>query len=73
MDSLIEFNPAYVNITYHQEEVEYRKVKGKLLERRGVWKRPGTMAISAAIKYKYGVMVVPHLICGGFTRKETMH
>ena len=71
MDSLIEFNPVYVNITYHQEEVVYRKVKGNLLEKRVVWKRPGTVAISAAIKYKYGVMVVPHLICGGFTLEET--
>ncbi len=71
MDSLMEFDPAYVNITYHQEEVVYRKVKKNLLEKRVVWKRPGTVAISAAIKYKYGVMVVPHLICGGFTREET--
>ncbi len=71
MDSLIEFDPAYVNITYHQEEVVYRKVKGNLLEKRVVWKRPGTVAISAAIKYKYGVRVVPHLICGGFTKEET--
>ncbi len=71
IDPLMKFNPAYINITYHQEEVVYRKVKGNLLEKRIVWKRPGTVAISAAIKYKYKVMVVPHLICGGFTREET--
>ena len=35
-------------------------------------KRPGTVAISAAIKYKYPLLdVVPHLICGGFTREDT--
>ena len=41
------------------------------MERRIIRKRPGTVAISAAIAYKYNVTVVPHLICGGFTREET--
>ncbi len=71
IDPLMEFDPLYINVTYHQEEVVYRKVKEGLLERRTVWKRPGTVAISAAIRHRYKVMVVPHLICGGFTREET--
>ncbi len=71
IDPLMEFDPLYINITYHREEVVYRKVRGELLEKRTVWKRPGTVAISAAIQHRYQVMVVPHLICGGFTREET--
>ena len=71
IDPLMEFNPLYVNVTYHQEEVEYKKREDKLLEKRVVRKRPGTVAISAAIKYKYKVKVVPHIICGGFTMEET--
>jgi len=71
IDPLMEFDPLYINITYHREEVVYRKVRGELLEKRTVWKRPGTVAISAAIQHRYRVMVVPHLICGGFTREET--
>ena len=71
IDPLMEFNPLYVNVTYHQEEVIYKKRKDQLLEKRVVRKRPGTVAISAAIKYKYDVKVVPHIICGGFTREET--
>ena len=71
IDPLIEFNPPYINVTYHQEEVVYRKVKKNFLEKKTIWKRPGTVAISAAIKYKYKVAVVPHIICGGFTREET--
>ena len=72
IDPLIEFSPAFINITYHQEEVVYRKHESGLLEKKTVRKRPGTVAISAAIKYKYpSVDVVPHLICGGFTKEDT--
>lgn len=72
IDPLTEFNPAYINITYHQEEIVYKKHKSGLLEKRVVRKRPGTVAISAAIKYRYkNILVVPHIICGGFTKEET--
>ncbi len=72
IDPLMEFKPKYLNITYHREEVIYKKHKSGLLERKTVHKRPGTVAIAAAIKYKYReVNVVPHIICGGFTKEET--
>jgi methylenetetrahydrofolate reductase (NADPH) len=72
IDPLMEFSPSFINITYHQEEVVYKKHASGLLEKKIVRKRPGTVAISAAIKYKYGsVDVVPHLICGGFSKEDT--
>jgi len=72
IDPLMEFNPSFINVTYHQEEVIYKKHQSGLLEKKTIKKRPGTVAISAAIKYKYAdVEVVPHLICGGFTKEET--
>ncbi len=72
IDPLIAFNPINVNITYHQQEVVYKKLPGGLLKKKTMRKRPGTVAISAAIKYRYPQLeVVPHLICGGFTRSET--
>jgi len=72
IDPLLEFNPSFINVTYHQEEVVYKKHENGLLEKKTVRKRPGTVAISAAIKYKYpDVEVVPHIICGGFTKEET--
>lgn len=72
IDPLLEYNPSFINVTYHQEEVVYKKHENGLLEKKTVRKRPGTVAISAAIKYKYpDVEVVPHIICGGFTKEET--
>jgi methylenetetrahydrofolate reductase (NADPH) len=72
IDPLVEFDPAFINVTYHQEEVMYKKHKSGLLEKKSIRKRPGTVAISAAIKYRYPkVEVVPHLICGGFSKEDT--
>jgi methylenetetrahydrofolate reductase (NADPH) len=71
IDPLIEFNPAYINITYHQQEVIYKMRPDGLMEKRVIRKRPGTVAIAAAIQNKYKITVVPHMICGGFTMEET--
>jgi methylenetetrahydrofolate reductase (NADPH) len=71
IDPLIEFNPLNINITYHQQESTYRPAGNGLMERTIVRKRPGTVAISAALKYKYNLTIVPHMICGGFSKLET--
>lgn len=71
IDELVEFNPGYINLTAHRDEIEYRPLSNGLLEKKVVRKRPGTVAIAAAIQHKYGIPVVPHLVCGGFTKEET--
>ncbi|MGE4583047.1 MAG: methylenetetrahydrofolate reductase [NAD(P)H] [Sphaerochaeta sp.] len=62
---LSEFEPAYINVTNHQQEVVYQERTDGLLERRTVRKRPGTIALSALIQYTFNIPVVAHLICGG--------
>ena len=71
IDELIEFNPQYINITTHRDEVEFRELSGGLMQKRIVRKRPGTVAIAAAIQNAYNIPVVPHIVCGGFTKEET--
>lgn len=71
IDPLMEFKPSYINVTYHREEVIYKKRPDGFLEQKIVQKRPGTVGISAAIMLKYNIDVVPHLICSGFNREET--
>ena len=71
LDPLMEFNPPFIDVTYHREEYVYKKRKDGLLERRSVRKRPGTVGICAAIMNKYNVDTVPHIICGGFNQEET--
>ena len=71
IDRLMEFSPAYINFTSHRNETVYRERPDGLLEKRVVRKRPGTFALAAAVKYKYNIPVVPHVLCGGFTKEET--
>jgi methylenetetrahydrofolate reductase (NADPH) len=68
--TLSEFEPAYINVTNHQEEVTYIERPDGLLERRTVRKRPGTIALSALIQYTFNIPVVTHLICGGSTADQ---
>ncbi len=71
IDRLIDFDPAYINFTSHRNEVIYKERPDGLLEKRTIRKRPGTIALAAAVKYKYNITVVPHLLVGGFTKQET--
>ena len=71
VERLMEFNPAFVDVTYHREEYVYHEVQSGLLQKRTVRKRPGTVGICAAISHKYNIDTVPHIICGGFTKEET--
>ena len=71
IDPLMEFKPAFIDVTYHREEFIYKKHPNGLLEKHSVRKRPGTVGICAAIMNKYNVDAVPHIICGGFTKEET--
>ena len=71
MDELMEFKPPFIDVTYHREDYLYKQHTNGLLERVAYRKRPGTVAICAAIMNKYKVDAVPHLICGGFTKEET--
>jgi methylenetetrahydrofolate reductase (NADPH) len=71
IDRLIEYAPAYINFTTHANEAVLVERSDGLLEKRLLRKRPGTIALAAAVKYKYNVTVVPHVLCGGFSREET--
>jgi len=71
LDQLVEYNPAFINITYHKDEVVYNQLKSGATRKRTISKRPGTVALTASIMSKYNVLVVPHITCGGFTRDQT--
>lgn len=70
IDKLKDFGPHYINITTHHSEYVYRELPGGQFERLRVRRRPGTIAIAAAIKLRYNVPVIPHVICSGATRED---
>ena len=71
VERLKEFDPKYINITTHHSENVTVKCEDGTLQKRNVRKRPGTVAIAAAIQNKYGITAVPHIISTGFTQEET--
>jgi methylenetetrahydrofolate reductase (NADPH) len=70
IDPLMEFNPPFIDVTTSREEHVYLEKEG-LLDRKITRMRPGTLGICAAIKHKYDVDTVPHVLCGGFSKEET--
>lgn len=71
IEQLLEFDPQYINITTHRSELIYKESSNGLFERMSIRNRPGTVAVAAAIKNKYDITVVPHILCSGFTKEET--
>lgn len=71
IDMLREFDPKYINITTHRSEYVYRDLGNGIFQRSKLRRRPGTVAVAAAIQNKYNITVVPHILCSGFTREET--
>ena len=71
LDPLMEFNPSFINVTYHRSEQVFKKKADGTFDKVEIRKRPGTVGICAAIMNHYKVDAVPHLICGGFSKQET--
>ncbi len=70
IDTLVEYGPAYINVTFQREDEKLVEREDGLWERRVTRRRPGTVGISAAIMKRYGIETVPHLICGGLSRYD---
>jgi methylenetetrahydrofolate reductase (NADPH) len=71
VDKLREFDPKYINITTHRSEYVYKELEDGLFERRRLRRRPGTVAVAAAIQNRYNIPTVPHVLCSGFSREDT--
>jgi methylenetetrahydrofolate reductase (NADPH) len=73
IDEIKIINPLWIDVTSHSSNIEWIPSNGDdvtyLKNKRR--KSPGTIAICAAIKYKYNILTVPHLLCRGFSREET--
>lgn len=71
VEKLMPFNPPFIDLTSRSAEVEYIDTPNGQIEQHVRRKRPGTIGLSAAIKNRFDVETVPHVLCNGFTREET--
>ena len=69
--SVMPFDPPFIDITSHAAETVWRETPDGTWRRRVTRKAPGTFGLCAAIKQRFGVDPVPHVLCNGFTREET--
>ena len=70
VEKLLEFDPKYINITTHRSEYVYKELGNGLFERSRLRRRPGTVAVAAALHNKYHITTVPHILCSGFSRED---
>ena len=70
VESLLDFGPKYINITTHRSEYVYKELGNGLFERSRLRRRPGTVAVAAALHNKYHITTVPHILCSGFSRED---
>ena len=70
VETLLDFDPKYINITTHRSEYVYKELGNGLFERSRLRRRPGTVAVAAALHNKYHITTVPHILCSGFSRED---
>lgn len=70
IDSIIKYNPPFIDVTSHSSQVIYEETPSGI-RKKVKRKRPGTIGISVAIKNRYNIDTVPHILCEGFTKEET--
>jgi len=69
--SVMPFDPPFIDITSHAAEAVWDELPDGTYRRRVTRKAPGTFGLCAAIKHRFGVDPVPHVLCNGFSREET--
>ena len=71
IDPLMQFQPPFINITCHRDEVEYVPNGDGSYRKMTLAKRPSTIAIVAAFMRRYPHLeIVPHVICGGASQSR---
>ena len=71
IDELTDFHPPFIDVTSHAADEMFLPQNDGSFKKKNQPKRPRTLSLCAAIKYRYNIEAVPHLLCRGFSRQET--
>jgi len=66
----IPFNPKYINVTCHRDEIEFSEQPDGTFVKRLSRRRVSESAVCGAIQSEFKVDVTPHIICGGATAEQ---
>jgi len=67
---LMEFQPRYINVTTHRDELRFTAQPDGSYQREVVRSRVSPVAVCACIQAHFPVEVVPHIICAGQSANE---
>jgi len=71
IETILPYSPPFIDVTSHAAEVIWEEMPDGTFKKRVKRKSPGTFGLCAAIKYKYNIDPVPHILCAGFSKEET--
>lgn len=71
VERLLVHRPAWIDVTNHAADSWFEELPDGQWRRHVYRKRPGTLGLCAALKVRFGVETVPHVLCLGFTKEET--
>ncbi|MBQ9892170.1 MAG: methylenetetrahydrofolate reductase [Bacteroidales bacterium] len=67
---LMEFQPRYINVTNHRDELSFIPQADGSFRREVVRSRVSPVAVCACIQANFPVEVVPHIICAGQSARK---
>lgn len=71
VEPLLQYNPSFIDVTYHREEIIYNEQADGHITKHILNKRPGTLGTCSILQHKFGVDAIPHILCGGFSKTDT--
>jgi len=69
IEILKPFNPQFISVTKHQTQFEFKEIDGEI-HKYPKNKHAGPVGLAGAIKHRYNIEPIPHLICGGVNRYQ---
>jgi len=67
IETFLPFNPKFISVTNHQTQFEFKEINGNILKNPKN-KQAGPVGLAGAIRHRYQIEPIPHLICGGTNR-----
>ena len=70
VETLMPYDPAFISVTCHRTVMQATINEKGITEYHALRTRPATIGLASALRQRFGVEVIPHLICSGMSRYD---